>query len=173
MNFLKLGNNINEIKIYTMQTIYDVKQHAYEIMELAHHGQCDKGGNAYFTHPFRVSKEVKNYFTWKHTEFDKFIAECVALLHDVIEDSDITADDLVNEGFEHAIVNRVVRMTRKEGESYMDYIKRIGEDNICRLVKMCDLKDNMDITRLENVTDKDFDRLKKYHKAYKYLKSLE
>ena len=80
---------------------------------------------------------------------------------------------LKGDPFEYAIVNRVVRMTRKEDESYMDYIKRIGEDNICRIVKMCDLKDNMDITRLEKITDKDFDRLKKYHKAYKYLKSLE
>lgn len=156
-----------------LQTTFDVRQHAYDIMELAHRGQVDKGGNHYFLHPFRVSQETKNQFTWKQSEFDKYIAECVALLHDVIEDSCITADDLVNEGFEYAIVNRVVRMTRKEGESYMDYIKRIGEDNICRIVKMCDLKDNMDITRLEKITDKDFDRLKKYHKAYKYLKSLE
>ena len=155
-----------------LQTPFDVRQHAYDIMELAHRGQVDKGGNHYFLHPFRVSQETKNKFTWKQSEFDKYIAECVALLHDVIEDSDITADDLVNEGFEHAIVNRVVRMTRGEDESYMDYIKRIGEDNICRIVKMCDLKDNMDITRLEKVTDKDFNRLKKYHKAYKYLKSL-
>ena len=153
-------------------TTFDVRQHAYDVMERAHRGQVDKGGNHYFLHPFRVSQETKNHFTWKHTDFDKYIAECVALLHDVIEDSDITADDLVNEGFEYAIVNRVVRMTRKEDELYMDYIKRIGEDNICRIVKMCDLKDNMDITRLEKVTDKDFDRLKKYHKAYKYLKSL-
>lgn len=156
-----------------LKTTFDIREHAYEVMELAHRGQVDKGGKHYFLHPFRVSQETKNHFTWKHTDFDKFIAECVALLHDVIEDSNITADDLVHEGFEHAIVNRVVRMTRKEDESYMDYIKRIGEDNICRIVKMCDLKDNMDITRLEKITDKDFDRLKKYHKAYKYLKSLE
>lgn len=156
-----------------LKTTFDIREHAYEVMELAHRGQVDKGGNHYFLHPFRVSQETKNHFTWKHTDFDKYIAECVALLHDVIEDSDITADDLVKEGFEYAIVNRVVRMTRKEDESYMDYVKRIGEDNICRVVKMCDLKDNMDITRLEKITDKDFDRLKKYHKAYKYLKSLE
>jgi (p)ppGpp synthase/HD superfamily hydrolase len=156
-----------------LKTIFDVRIHAYDIMQTAHEGQYDKGGNHYFLHPFRVSQEVKNHFFGWSSDFDKFIAECVALLHDVIEDSNITANDLVNEGFEHAIVNRVVRMTRKEGESYMDYIKRIGEDNICRIVKMCDLKDNMDITRLETVTDKDFDRLKKYHKAYKYLKSLE
>lgn len=156
-----------------LKTTFDVRIHAYDIMQKAHEGQYDKGGNYYFLHPFRVSQEVRNHFFGWSSEFDKFIAECVALLHDVIEDSVITADDLIKEGFEHAIVNRVVRMTRKEGESYMDYIKRIGEDNICRVVKMCDLKDNMDITRLEKVTDKDFDRLKKYHKAYKYLKSLE
>ena len=156
-----------------LKTTFDVRIHAYDVMQKAHEGQCDKGGNYYFLHPFRVSQEVRNHFFGWSSEFDKFIAECVALLHDVIEDSNITADDLIKEGFEHAIVNRVVRMTHKEDESYMDYIKRIGEDNICRLVKMCDLKDNMDITRLEKITDKDFDRLKKYHKAYKYLKSLE
>lgn len=156
-----------------LKTRFDVRQHAYDIMEIAHKGQCDKGGNHYFLHPFRVSQEVKNYFFGWSSEFDKFIAECVALLHDVIEDSFITADVLTNEGFEHAIVNRVVCMTRKEGESYMDYIKRIGEDNICRIVKMCDLKDNMDITRLEKLTDDDLARLKKYHKAYKYLNNLK
>jgi (p)ppGpp synthase/HD superfamily hydrolase len=159
-----------EQNTYPIETLYSIRQQAYKVMEEAHRGQCDKGGNHYFLHPFRVSQEVTNHYWTSY--FDKFIGECVALLHDVIEDSDITADDLVKEGFEHAIVNRVVRMTRKEGESYMDYIKRIGEDNICRVVKMCDLKDNMDITRLEKITDKDFDRLKKYHKAYKYLKSL-
>ena len=156
-----------------LQTTFDVRQHAYNIMEIAHRGQCDKGGNAYFLHPFRVSQEVKNHFFGLSSEFDKFIAECVALLHDVIEDSHFTADVLINEGFEHAIVNRVVRMTRKEGESYMDYIKRIGEDNICRVVKMCDLKDNMDITRLDKLKNEDFERLKKYHKAYKYLNNLK
>lgn len=151
----------------------DIRQRAYDVMVMAHEGQCDKGGNHYFLHPFRVSQETKNLFTWKQSEFDKYIAECVALLHDVIEDSVITADDLVHEGFENAIVSRVVRMTRNEGESYMDYIKRIGEDNICRIVKMCDLKDNMDITRLKKITDKDVEHLKKYHKAYNYLKNLE
>ena len=156
-----------------LKTKLDVRIRAYDVMQMAHEGQCDKGGNAYFTHPFRVSQEVKNHFFGWSSDFDKFIAECVALLHDVIEDSGVTADDLVNEGFENAIVNRVVRMTRKEDDSYMDYIKRIGEDNICRIVKMCDLKDNMDITRLDKLTDNDFERLKKYHKAYKYLKSLE
>lgn len=148
----------------------NVIQHAYSVMERAHRGQCDKGGNPYFLHPFRVSQEVKNYH-WS-SDFDKFIAECVALLHDVIEDTDITADDLVKECFEHAIVNRVVRMTRSKDESYMDYIKRIGEDKICRIVKKCDLKDNMDITRLDKLKDEDFKRLKKYHKAYKYLNNL-
>ena len=153
--------------------VIDIKLRAYDVMVMAHEGQYDKGGDHYFLHPFRVSRETRKHFNWRHPEFDKFIAECVALLHDVIEDSDITADDLVHEGFENAIVSRVVRMTRNEGESYMDYIKRIGEDNICRIVKMCDLKDNMDITRLKNITDKDFERLKKYHKAYNYLKNLE
>ena len=151
----------------------DIIEHAFDVMGIAHSGQVDKGGNYYFLHPFRVSQEIKKHFTYKHTDYDKFITECVAILHDVIEDTNITAEDLSNEGFEDAIVNRVVRMTRNEGESYMDYIKRIGEDNICRIVKMCDLKDNMDITRLDKLNNEDFNRLKKYHKAYKYLKSLE
>ena len=143
--------------IYTDKT-----KKALKLCFEAHKEQRDKSGLPYVFHPFHLAEQMQTEET-----------TVVALLHDVIEDSDITADDLVKEGFEYAIVNRVVRMTRKEGESYMDYIKRIGEDNICRIVKMCDLKDNMDITRLEKVTDKDFDRLKKYHKAYKYLKSLE
>ena len=148
----------------------NIIQHAYNVMERAHKGQCDKGGKPYFLHPFRVSQEAKNY-PWS-SDFDKFIAEVVALLHDVIEDSEITADDLTHEGFKRNIVRRVVCMTRNENESYMDYIKRISKDKICRIVKMCDLKDNMDITRLDKIKEEDIKRLKKYHKAYKYLNNL-
>jgi (p)ppGpp synthase/HD superfamily hydrolase len=148
----------------------DIIKHAQAIMKMAHNSQFDKGGTDYYLHPLRVAQEAKKMF---NTEYDKFIGECVALLHDVIEDSNLTADDLVNENFENAIVSRVVCMTRKDGESYMDYIKRIGEDNICRIIKMCDLKDNMDVTRLDKLKDEDLNRIKKYHKAYKYLKNLD
>ena len=152
-----------------MSDYIDIIEHAKSIMKMAHNGQFDKGGKDYYLHPLRVAQEAKRLL---HTEYDKFIGECVALLHDVIEDSNFTADDLVNEKFELDIVSRVVCMTRHDGESYMNYIKRIGEDNICRIIKMCDLKDNMDITRLDKIKDEDLDRIKKYHKAYKYLQNL-
>ena len=97
----------------------------------------------------------------------------VAMLHDLLEDTAYTEDDLREEGFPAEIIEAVVCLTKTEGEEYADYVERVCQNKLAARVKLADLKDNMDITRLEKVTDKDFERLKKYHKAYKYLKSLE
>ncbi len=130
----------------------------------AHKGQQDKAGKDYVLHPIRVAEKLKNYCSE---------VQIVAYLHDTIEDTFVTPEFLKEKGFNDEIVEAVLSVTRKEGESYMEFIRRCAENPISRIVKTEDLKDNMDITRLNKITDEDIQRLRKYHKAYKYLTKNE
>ena len=125
----------------------------------AHAGQTDKTGEAYIFHPIRVSCRC-------FTNEEKI----VALLHDTIEDTDVTVDYLLSEGFPHNIVDAILSVTRNDDETYEDFIKRCRLNPIGRHVKLHDLEDNMDISRLPQVTEKDLVRLNKYIEAYRYLK---
>lgn len=125
----------------------------------AHAGQTDKAGVPYVFHPIRVScKCVTNE------------EKIVALLHDTIEDTHITTDFLLSEGFPCKIIDAILSVTRNKNESYSDFIKRCRKNTIGKQVKIHDLEDNMDISRLPQVTEKDLARLNKYIEAYKYLK---
>lgn len=93
----------------------------------------------------------------------------VGVLHDVVEDSDWTLDGLRAEGFSEAVLAGVDAVTRRGGESYMDFVERAGRDPNGRIVKRADLLDNMDMARLPTVTDKDRERLKKYETALAVL----
>lgn len=133
---------------------------AKEIALIAHFGQKDKAGEDYINHPLRVSSDLSG-------------AEAVvALLHDVVEDTNFTLDYLAGEGFSKAIVSGINAITRKDGETYEAFVRRAGRNKIARAVKMADLKDNMNLLRLPELTDEDLQRVRKYHKAYKYLSSL-
>lgn len=136
----------------------ELREKAIQIVTKLHGGQKDKGGNDYTLHPMRVSDSC-------NSDEEKI----VALLHDTIEDGDITPDYLLMQGFSHDIVDAVISVTRNKGEDYFDFIQRCKINPIGRRVKIADLKDNMDITRLKELTRKDIERLKKYHKAYKIL----
>lgn len=136
----------------------ELQEKAMQIAIKVHRGQLDKGGNDYINHPIRVSENC-------NSDEDKI----AALLHDTIEDGDITADYLLMQGFPHDIVDAVLSVSRKRGEDYFEFIQRCKANPIGRRVKICDLEDNMDITRLNELTEKDIERLKKYHKAYKML----
>lgn len=125
----------------------------------AHMGQVDKAGASYIFHPIRVSCKCS-------TDEERI----VALLHDTIEDTNITADYLLGEGFPRNIVDAILSVTRNEDESYKDFIRRCSLNPIGRQVKLHDLEDNMDISRLPQVTEKDLARLNKYINAYRYLK---
>ena len=92
-----------------------------------------------------------------------------ALLHDVVEDSDLTFDDLSKE-FPKEMIEALKLLTHQKGVPYMDYIAKIKTNDIAKAVKIADLRHNSDLTRLENITDKDFERVKKYQKALKFLK---
>ena len=132
---------------------------ALQIATDAHLYQVDKAGVPYIFHPIRVSNRCS-------TDDERI----VALLHDTIEDTEVTAEYLLMEGFPRNIVDAILSVTRNEDENYEDFIKRSRLNPIGRQVKLHDLEDNMDITHLNELTEKDLYRLNKYIKAYKYLK---
>jgi (p)ppGpp synthase/HD superfamily hydrolase len=131
---------------------------ALQIAIRAHKGQKDKAGHDYILHPIRVSERC-----------DDPRAKIVALLHDTIEDTDVTADYLREEGFTEEIVEAVLAVTRREGEEYNDYVRRAAQNELGRMVKRADLEDNMDIRRLPELTDRDVERLRKYLRAWQYI----
>jgi hypothetical protein len=93
----------------------------------------------------------------------------IAVLHDVVEDSDITIADLIKIGFKPRVIIAIELLTHKKEVPYDDYIKAIACNPDAREVKLADLKDNTDITRLKGLRQKDFSRMEKYHKSYVYL----
>ncbi|CAG5770767.1 TPA: HD domain-containing protein [Streptococcus pneumoniae] len=131
---------------------------ALAIAKKAHAGQVDKAGVDYIQHPLYVASQV-------NTEQEK----AVALLHDVIEDSDITAADLFVSGLSNEVVTAVQILTKKKGQSYQEYLGKVKSNNLARVVKLADLKHNSDLSRLKSVTNTDYERVKKYKNAIYYL----
>lgn len=131
---------------------------ALAIAKKAHAGQVGKADVDYIQHPLYVASQVK-------TEQEK----AVALLHDVIEDSDITAADLFASGLSNEVVTAVQILTKKKGQSYQEYLGKVKSNNLARVVKLADLKHNSDLSRLKSVTNTDYERVKKYKNAIYYL----
>ena len=135
-----------------------------------HTGQVDKGGETYWRHPQRVSAGCATPE-----------GRITGWLHDLLEDTSTTADELLDLGFPPAIVRAVELDTHQDGESYMEYIRRIlaacnspdpataEAGRIAREVKLSDLADNMNLDRLPAITDADRQRIKKYQKARRLL----
>lgn len=127
----------------------------------AHSGQVDKAGKSYILHPLRVAHNCET-----------IEQKTVALLHDVLEDSDYTPDNLLNGwNFPQEIVDAVVALTRQEGESYDEFIERCKANPLARYVKLRDLRDNLDVTRLEELDEEACKRVKKYLKAIRLLEA--
>lgn len=124
-------------------------------------GKFDKGGNPYILHLLHVMNAVSSYGE------DVMI---IGVLHDLLEDTDYTAKELYDMGFNHRIVVGIEAMTHPRGEPYDDYIRRVATNPDSRKVKLEDLKHNSDITRMKGLREKDFKRLEKYHRAFEYLK---
>lgn len=133
---------------------------AISIAIKTHAGQVDKAEQAYILHPLRLMTKM--------TDEESMV---VAVLHDVIEDSDTTADDLIQAGLPERVVEAVKCLTRNEGESYDDFIERIRQNPLARRVKIADIEDNLNILRLKEVTYFDLRRAQKYHQAWNRLKS--
>ena len=131
---------------------------ALKIATEAHKGQVDKAGVPYINHPLTVASLVE-------TEEEKI----VALLHDTIEDTSITEQDLLNYGFSNKIVEAVKLLTHNKNVPYMDYVAKIKDNELARKVKIADLTHNSDLSRLKEITDKDKKRYEKYQKALLYL----
>ena len=133
---------------------------AYEIAKKAHEGQFDKAGKPYIEHPIRVSNNVNGD-----------LAKTVALLHDVVEDTDITFNDLIQMGIPDEALYILRLLTRPKELTYKKYIEVIGTDKIAIQIKLADLEDNMNLNRISNITDRDIQRVeKRYKPAYSYLK---
>lgn len=128
--------------------------HAIRIAAEVHEGQLDKAGQPYILHVLRVM------FACQSPD-----AQVAGALHDVVEDSNWTLDDLRREGFSATVVDIVDALTRREGEDYFDFARRAASTPLGREVKRADLLDNMDLRRIADPTDKDWDRLKRYRRA--------
>ncbi|MBL7645122.1 MAG: HD domain-containing protein [Candidatus Hydrogenedentes bacterium] len=129
-------------------------ERALVIAAEAHQGATDKGGAPYILHPLRLMHQM--------TTVDERI---VALLHDVVEDSPWTLDALRAEGFSEEVVSAVDSLTRREGETYEDFIKRGAVNPLACRVKLADIEDNMDVRRLGEIGEKDLERLQRYQRA--------
>jgi hypothetical protein len=129
-------------------------ERAISIAAAAHSGQTDKAGEPYILHPVRVMLAA---------EGDD--ARVVAVLHDVIEDSDWSIERLVDEGLTNDQAAALDSVTRREGESYADFIDRAGSNPLGRSVKILDLQDNSDMTRILHPAGRDRSRLERYLKA--------
>ncbi|GBD48127.1 HD domain-containing protein [Methylopila sp. Yamaguchi] len=129
-------------------------ERAIQIATEAHAGQVDKAGAPYIMHSMRVA------FACPVGD-----ARIVAVLHDVVEDTPWTLEGLRAEGFSEAVLAGVDAVTRREGETYMEFVDRAAKDPIGRIVKRADLLDNMDTTRLGEITESDRSRLERYARA--------
>lgn len=127
-----------------------------------HKGQVDLAGRPYFNHLKRVADRLLDV---KHKE--------LAYLHDIFEETSTSSLELQFIGIKQEEIEILRVLTKSKVESYEDYIKRVSENKVARLVKIADLEDNMNISRLEKLDDKDIERIKKYHKAYIYLKNIK
>ena len=133
-------------------------EQALRIAVDAHRGQKDRYGAPYILHPLRVLARVR-------TDAERV----VAVLHDVVEDTNWTLAGLAAAGFPERIVTAVDCLTKREGESYPRLIERAGENALARAVKLADLEDNLDVRRCRQVTAVDTERLARYHAAWQAL----
>ena len=131
---------------------------AFEIAKTAHAGQTDKAGLDYILHPLQVAAEVT-------TDEEK----AVALLHDIIDDTDVTASELLAKGLPDNVVEAVKALTKKHNQNYAAYLAGVKKNRLATAVKLADLKHNSDLSRLEKITQKDRERAEKYRKAIEYL----
>nr|WP_205127954.1 GTP pyrophosphokinase [Paenibacillus amylolyticus] len=124
----------------------------------AHKGQLDKGGHPYILHPLAVMNRVES-----------MEEKIVAVLHDVIEDSEVTIEELRGLGFSEEILTAIQLLTRSTEDSYEEFIEKTTTNRVARNVKIADIKENMDISRIKNPTEEDVHRLEKYRKALERL----
>lgn len=135
-------------------------ERAIAIAATAHEGQVDKGANPYILHPLKVMLRV--------TTLEERI---VAVLHDVVEDCGISLDDLRKEGFSEVVLTAIESVTKVPGESYEAFVERAAQNPIGRVVKLADLEENSDLSRIAQPSWEDLERIEKYRRAIGVLRS--
>jgi (p)ppGpp synthase/HD superfamily hydrolase len=130
----------------------------------AHEGQYDKGGNPYILHPLKVM----HYLRSNDEEL-----QCIALGHDIVEDTGVTYSQLREEGFTDRVIEGIRSLTKVAGETYDEYKERVKMNGDAVKVKMADLRHNTDIRRLKGIAEKDIARVAKYHQFYLELIELD
>ena len=157
-----MEGKLGELEVITFYKMFlkIILDRAKEIARTAHEGQVDKAGKPYIEHPMRVMNMGMS--------MEEKIA---GVLHDVVEDSEWTFEMLEKEGIPKDVMDALRCVTKlSEDEDYDHFIARVKTNPLAVKVKLNDLKDNMDLTRLEEVTEKDLARLNKYIRAYRQLK---
>ena len=129
---------------------------------MMHENQLDKGGKPYILHPLRLMFRMSQYTT------DPELL-CMCVLHDVMEDCGTTIEDLLSIGMSDRVIYAVMTLSRLKDETYDQFIDRICVSRDAMLVKLEDLKDNSDPSRLIGITTQDLQRIEKYMKAYKKI----
>ena len=143
--------------IYTPMT-----KKAIRLMFDVHKDQIDKSGLPYVFHPWHVAEQM-----------DDEASTAAALLHDTVEDGDVTLDDLRDMGISEEVVEVVALLTHDDDIPYLDYVKKLAPNPIARKVKLADLAHNQDLTRLEKADAEAKKRVEKYRKAQHYLEQFE
>ena len=133
----------------------DILEISLQIALDAYKGQKDKAGQTYILHPLRIMEKM-----------DTLEEKAAALLHDVIEDSDYTAQDLRQAGIPEHIVAAVEVLTKQPGEDYDHFIDRVLANDLARKIKIADIEDNINVLRLNSLGEKDLKRVAKYHRSW-------
>lgn len=130
----------------------------------------DKGGNEYLKHLYYVASEIHKEGKSHLDEEDFYYkAEIVGMLHDILEDTECTEQEIRNIGCDDEIIDAIKSVTREKNETYFDFIKRAKKNKIGKIVKRYDLENNMDIRRLNSLGDYEQKRLKKYWYSWRYI----
>ena len=137
-------------------------ENAISLATESHKGQTDKNGDPYILHPLRVMARVQS-------ETEKI----AAILHDVIEDTDYTIENLREKGYSKEVLEAIDCLTKRDGEDYDEYLQRSKSNSIARKVKIADLEHNMDVRRFNILKEEDLKRLNKYLRAWKYMTKEE
>src|SRR5258708_26393989 len=131
---------------------------AIAVAAQAHIDQQDKSGAPYILHPLRMMLRMDTEPEMRG-----------AVLHDVVEDTEWSIDKLRSEGFPEVVLTAVESVTHRAGESYDAFVARAAANPIGRKVKLADLEDNMDVKRIDDLSDRDVERIRKYHRAWRLL----
>lgn len=140
----------------------EVTKKAIRLAYEAHHGQVDKCGLPYVFHPYHLAEQMETEET-----------VTAALLHDVVEDTDYTLEDLAEMGFPRSVLDALALLTHDPKVPYLEYVAALRKNPIAKAVKLADLAHNSDLTRLGHVTEKDLERAAKYRQAMELLQAEE